>query len=171
MHWLKSKTFWLTGLSGSGKTTLANELYRKFGEINERCTVLDGDNIRSGLCRDLGFAKIDRSENIRRVAEVARLMNDAGVIVIVALISPFRKDRDNARMIIGQNKFIEIYLSTCLDVCENRDPKGLYKKARNGLIDEFTGITSPYEIPINQQVTIDTSIMTIDECINMIFHN
>lgn len=150
-------TIWLTGLSAAGKSTLAFALERTLIESGHPCYVLDGDNVRHGLNNNLGFSPEDRSENIRRVAEVAKLMNDAGLIVITAFISPFRADRDNARAIIGEGVFQEVFVDAGLDACEERDPKGLYKKARVGQIPEFTGISSPYEVPLNPELVIATA--------------
>lgn len=150
-------TFWLTGLSGAGKSTLSYALERELLKHGHACYVLDGDNVRHGLNRDLGFSAEDRGENIRRVAEVARLMNDAGLIVITSFISPFRADRAMAKEIIEAHRFREVYVSTPLAVCEARDPKGLYKKARDGQLQNFTGISSPYEMPESADLTIDTS--------------
>ncbi len=158
-------TIWLTGLSGSGKSTLAFELERQLLLQGRLAFVMDGDNIRHGLSRDLGFSPQDRSENIRRVAEVARLFNEAGLIIITSFISPYRQDRDMARQIIGSQRFIETHLSTGLDVCEQRDPKGLYKKARQGEIAEFTGISAPYEAPEAAQLVIDTGCSTIAQSV------
>lgn len=153
----KPLTIWLTGLSAAGKSTLAFALESMLIEAGHPCYVLDGDNVRHGLNSNLGFSVEDRSENIRRVAEVAKLMNDAGLIVITAFISPFRADRNKARAIIGEGIFQEIYVDTDLAACEERDPKGLYKKARAGDIADFTGITSPYEPPLNPELAIDNS--------------
>lgn len=153
----KPLTIWLTGLSAAGKSTLAFALERLLIEAGHLCYVLDGDNVRHGLNSNLGFSAEDRSENIRRVAEVARLMNDAGLIVITAFISPFRDDRAKARAIIGEGLFQEVYVSTDLAACEARDPKGLYKKARAGQVPDFTGISSPYEAPENPALVIDTA--------------
>lgn len=153
----KPLTIWLTGLSAAGKSTLAFALERLLIEAGHPCYVLDGDNVRHGLNSNLGFSAEDRSENIRRVAEVAKLMNDAGLIVITAFISPFRDDRANARAIIGEGLFQEVYVSADLAACEARDPKGLYKKARAGQVPDFTGISSPYEAPENPALVIDTS--------------
>lgn len=153
----KPLTIWLTGLSAAGKSTLAFALERLLIEAGHPCYVLDGDNVRHGLNNNLGFSAEDRSENIRRVAEVAKLMNDAGLIVITAFISPFRDDRAKARAIIGNGVFQEVYVSADLAACEERDPKGLYKKARAGQVPEFTGISSPYEAPYAPELTIDTS--------------
>jgi adenylyl-sulfate kinase len=150
-------TIWLTGLSAAGKSTLAFALERILIESGHPCYVLDGDNLRHGLNNNLGFSPEDRSENIRRVAEVAKLMNDAGLIVITAFISPFRADRDSARAIIGDGVFQEVFIDAGLDACEERDPKGLYKKARAGQIPEFTGISSPYEAPLNPELVVATA--------------
>jgi bifunctional enzyme CysN/CysC len=140
-------TIWLTGLSGSGKSTIAKELELRLLKQGVKAFILDGDNVRHGLNRDLGFSPEQRSENIRRVAEVARLMNDAGLVVITAFISPYEADRNQAREVIGDERFLEIHVDTPLDVCESRDPKGLYAKARAGEIKSFTGISAPYEPP------------------------
>lgn len=158
-------TIWLTGFSGSGKSTIAFELERQLISANYLVFVLDGDNVRHGLSRDLGFSPIDRTENIRRVAEVAKLFNDAGMLVITSFISPYQLDRELARNIIGKDRFIETYISTDLHTCEQRDPKGLYKKVRQGNIPEFTGISAPYEPPINPEVTIDTRQLSVDESV------
>lgn len=143
----QGKVIWFTGLSGSGKSTLANALEHALHQAGKHTYILDGDNIRQGLNKDLGFSDADRVENIRRIAEVARLMADAGLIVITAFISPFKKERKMARGLIGSEHFLEVYVSTPLAVCEERDPKGLYKKARSGNITHMTGISSPYEVP------------------------
>ncbi len=161
-------TVWITGLSGSGKSTLAFELEKQLFASKHLVYVLDGDNIRHGLNRDLGFSPKDRTENIRRVAEVAKLFNDAGLLVVTAFISPYRQDRDLAREIIGKDRFIETWLSTELDVCEQRDPKGLYKKVRGGSIAEFTGISAPYEAPQHPELQIDTGKLSIEECVAQI---
>lgn len=162
------QTFWLTGLSGAGKSTLAYALERELISNGRACYVLDGDNVRHGLNRDLGFSAHDRSENIRRIAEVAKLMNDAGLIVITAFISPYRVDRELARQIIGTNYFIEVHIATPLEACEKRDVKGMYQRARSGELAEFTGISSPYEPPTNPAGCIDTSITPIDEAIKQL---
>jgi adenylylsulfate kinase len=151
---------WLTGFSAAGKSTLAFALERALIQAGYTCFVLDGDNVRHGLNRDLGFGVADRSENIRRIAEVAKLMNDAGLIVITAFISPFCDDRLKARNIIGEGVFQEIYVDADLATCEMRDPKGLYVKARRGEVAEFTGISSPYEPPLNPELTIHNSSET-----------
>lgn len=158
-------TFWLTGLSGSGKSTLANELEKRLVAMGRHTMLLDGDNIRLGLNKNLGFKESDRIENIRRVAEVAKLMNDAGLIVLTSFISPYERDRQSAREIIGED-FVEIYVNTPLEECERRDVKGLYRKARAGAIPNFTGISSPYETPKAPQITIDTSSMPLDEAVD-----
>jgi adenylylsulfate kinase len=153
----KAVTVWLTGLSGAGKSTIAYELERRLIELGHPCYVLDGDNIRHGLASDLGFSKEHRRENIRRVAHVAQLMNDAGLIVITALISPMDEDRAMAREIIGGDRFVETYLSASVDDCARRDPKGLYAKARAGAITSFTGVSAPYEPPANPDLCVDTT--------------
>jgi adenylylsulfate kinase len=158
-------TVWLTGLSGSGKSTIAFELERQLVASGHLAFVLDGDNIRHGLSKDLGFSPQDRKENIRRIAKVARLFNDAGLMVITAFISPYREDRAMARRIIGAERFIETHLCTDIHVCEGRDPKGLYKKVREGKIPEFTGISAPYEAPLEPELSIDTGNLGIDESV------
>jgi len=159
----KSVILWFTGLSGSGKSTLAHAVEEKLYELKCRTYVLDGDNIRHGLCGDLGFSDQDRVENIRRIGEVAKLFLEAGVISLTAFISPFRADRDNVRNLSPHGDFFEIYCKCSLDICETRDVKGLYKKARAGEIKEFTGINSPYEEPLNPEVTVDTGSETLEE--------
>ena len=154
-------TVWFTGLSGAGKSTLAFALEKRLLDLGQASYVLDGDNVRHGLNNKLGFSHADRTENIRRIAEVARLMNDAGLIVITAFISPFREDREVARRIIGADKFIEVHVSTPLTVCEERDPKGMYKRARAGKIQDFTGISSPYESPLEPVLSLDTAASDI----------
>lgn len=161
-------TVWLTGLSGSGKSTLAYALEKRLTEQGHACFVLDGDNVRQGLNRDLGFSADDRAENIRRVAEVAKLFNDAGLIVITAFISPFRADRAEAREIIGDDRFIEVFVDAPLETCEARDPKGLYAKARAGEIAEFTGVSSPYEPPESPAVLVRTAEMSADACLEAV---
>lgn len=157
------KVIWFTGLSGSGKSTLANALEVRLHAQGVRTYILDGDNIRHGLNKDLGFTDADRVENIRRIAEVAKLMADAGLIVMTAFISPFRQEREMARDLIGSDKFIEVYVSTSLDDCEKRDVKGLYKQARAGKIPNMTGINSPYEPPIDPKFTADTAVVSLEE--------
>ena len=167
----KPKVIWLTGLSGSGKSTLANELALKLHNEGKLVYVLDGDNVRMGLNKDLRFSSKDRKENIRRIAEVSNLMLDVGVIVITAFISPFIEERKKAKQIIGEENFVEVYIKADLRICEARDPKGLYKKARAGEIPMFTGITSPYEEPINPNMFIKTDEMTIQESVDFIYYN
>jgi len=163
----KGATLWLTGLSGSGKSTIARQLERELTDMGHACYILDGDNVRHGLNRDLGFSTEDRSENIRRIAEVARLFNDAGIIVITAFISPYIRDRQQAREVIGKS-FIEVFVDTPLKVCEKRDPKGLYKKARAGEIPQFTGITDPYEPPKKPELTLPTADLPADQAVDKI---
>jgi bifunctional enzyme CysN/CysC len=164
----KPLTIWFTGLSGSGKSTLANELEKRLVALGKHTMLLDGDNVRHGLNKNLGFKPADRVENIRRIAEVAKLMNDAGIIVITSFISPYEEDRRNAREIIGDECFLEIYVSTSVEECERRDVKGLYKKARAGEIPNFTGVTAPYEAPDEPFVDIDTEECSVDEAVNLI---
>lgn len=163
----KARTIWFTGLSGSGKSTLANEIEKRLVAMGKHTMLLDGDNVRMGLNNNLGFSDEDRVENIRRIAETAKLMNDAGLIVLTAFISPFRKDRRNANKIIGDD-YIEVFVSTPLEECEKRDIKGLYKKARDGVIKEFTGISSPYEEPENPSITVDTTNRSLDESVDLV---
>ncbi len=163
----KAMTIWMTGLSGSGKSTIANALEKRLFSMGRHTMLLDGDNVRMGLNKNLGFGEKDRIENIRRIAEVSKLMNDAGLIVLTAFISPYRKDRRSAKDIIGDN-FIEVYVNTPLEECERRDVKGLYKAARAGEIFDFTGITSPYEKPENPDIIVDTQKNDVDECVHQI---
>lgn len=158
----KAMTVWFTGLSGSGKSAIAGEVERKLFLEGYHTIVLDGDNLRSGLNKGLGFSPEDRKENIRRAAEVAKLLNDAGVIVLASFISPYKEDRQMAREILG-DAFVEVYVNTSLSVCEARDVKGLYARARHGEIKDFTGISSPYEVPSSPDITIDTSSGEIEE--------
>ncbi len=162
-----AKTIWFTGLSGSGKSTLANELEKRLVAMGRHTMLLDGDNVRMGLNKNLGFREADRIENIRRIAEVSKLMNDAGLIVLTSFISPFAQDRQNAREIIG-DAFMEVYVSTPIEECERRDVKGLYKMAREGKLDHFTGVTSPYEVPEHPDAVIDTAKYSIEECVDLI---
>ncbi len=164
----KGKVIWFTGLSGSGKSTIANALEKELHAQGKRTYILDGDNIRRGLNKDLGFTDADRVENIRRVAEVARLMMDAGMIVMTAFISPFRAEREMARELIGEESFIEVFVSTPLEVCEMRDPKGLYKKARSGRLPNMTGINSPYEPPSKPELAINTAQLECKESLKQI---
>jgi len=159
---------WLTGLSGAGKTTIAEELEHRLHALGFHTYTLDGDNLRTGLNRDLGFSAADRVENIRRVGEIARLMIDAGLIVIAAFISPFRSDRRLARSLVAPDQFIEIHVDVPLAIAEARDPKGLYARARRGEIADFTGISSPYEVPENPELVVDTSRMTAGEAVDRI---
>ncbi len=159
----KGVTIWLTGLSGSGKSTIAVELEHALIENRHQAYILDGDNIRHGLNKNLGFSPEDRTENIRRIGEVAKLFTDAGIITIAAFISPYREDRDAVRKLLNDGEFIEVYVECPLDVCEERDTKGLYKKARAGEVKDFTGISAPYEEPLNPELTIDSSKLTVEE--------
>ena len=159
---------WFTGLSGSGKSTLSRALEKELFIRRCHTYILDGDNIRFGLNRDLGFSPEDRTENIRRISEVARLMMDAGTICLTAFISPYRADRQGAREITPEGKFIEVYCKCSLDECERRDPKGLYKKARAGEIAEFTGISAPYEEPESAEVVVETDKHDVDQCVRQI---
>ncbi len=154
---------WFTGLSGSGKSTIANRVEEMLFEEGRHTYLLDGDNIRSGLNRDLGFGKADRVENIRRIAEVAKLFVDSGTIVLTAFISPYRSERESVREGVEDGEFIEIFVDTPLEICESRDPKGLYKKARAGEIPDFTGIDSDYEAPVDAEIVLKTAQMSIDE--------
>lgn len=166
----KPLTIWFTGLSGSGKSTLANALEKILHSRGRHTMLLDGDNVRLGLNSNLGFTEPDRMENIRRISEVAKLMNDAGLIVLTAFISPYRQDRERAREIIGRENFIEVFVSAPLEVCEKRDVKGLYVKARNGEIPNFTGITSPYEPPLSPDISIDTDRCSLDESVEKLLN-
>jgi adenylylsulfate kinase len=159
----KGATLWLTGLSGSGKSTLAHRVERRLLERSVFAYVLDGDNVRHGLNRDLGFSAEDRQENIRRLGEVAKLFTDAGAIVLTAFISPYRADRQRVRDLLAPGDFVEVYVAASIEVCESRDPKGLYAKARRGEIPDFTGISAPYEAPENAVVTVDTGELSLDE--------
>lgn len=160
----KSAILWYTGLSGAGKSTLANKVEEKLFERGLHTYVLDGDNVRHGLNKGLGFSADDRKENIRRIGEVAKLFVDGGVITSTAFVSPYRADRDMVREMVEQGEFIEIFVSASLDVCESRDPKGLYKKARAGEIKNFTGIDDPYEAPDAPEMSIDTGAKNLEEC-------
>ena len=164
----KSKVIWFTGLSGSGKTTLASALERNLFEKNFLTQVLDGDNIRTGINSNLGFSPDDRKENIRRIAEIAKLLVNSGVICLCAFVSPSEETRKIVRDIVGQQDFFEIFVSTPLEVCESRDVKGLYRKARVGEIKNFTGVSAPFEIPQNAILSIDTSDKTVEECVTIL---
>ena len=166
-----SFVIWFTGLSGSGKSTLANGLEELLFKRNIKCYALDGDNVRLGLNNDLDFSTEGRKENIRRVAEISQLMSDAGVLVIASFISPFKEDRERAKTIIGEKNFIEIFVDCPLEVCKQRDTKGLYSKAIKGEIKEFTGISSPYERPENPYLTIQSGTMSVKESVGYIFKN
>ncbi|MEH7399578.1 MULTISPECIES: adenylyl-sulfate kinase [Bacillaceae] len=159
---------WFTGLSASGKSTIANEIAKALYHLNVQQYVLDGDNIRHGLNKDLGFTDFDRTENIRRIGEVAKLFVDNGQIVLTAFISPFIADRNIVRSLVEQDEFIEVYVECPVETCESRDPKGLYKKAKNGEIQNFTGISSPYEAPINPEITLNTDKQSVQECVETI---
>ncbi len=165
-----AKVIWFTGLSGSGKTTLASNLEKELFFRRFFCQVLDGDNIRHGINNNLGFSEVDRMENIRRIAEVSKILINTGMIAICSFISPTDRIRKLARSIIGEEDFIEIFLNPPLEVCEQRDTKGLYKKARAGLIKDFTGISSPFEAPQNPVLEIDTSTTSIKDSVAMIFN-
>ncbi|MES2072358.1 MAG: adenylyl-sulfate kinase [Pseudomonadota bacterium] len=157
---------WFTGLSGAGKSTLAHAVEAKLHAMGVRTYVLDGDNVRHGLCGDLGFSAADRSENIRRIGEVSKLFADAGVMVLAAFISPFRADRDKVRGLVRQGDFVEIHCKCSVEVCEARDVKGLYKLARAGGVKEFTGISSPYEEPLSPELSIDTAELSLEQCVS-----
>ena len=164
----KPAIFWMTGLSGSGKSTIANAVEQQLAQKGFHTFLLDGDNIRHGLNKDLGFTEADRIENIRRIGEVSKLMADAGLIVITAFISPFRSERNMVRELVDTGEFIEIFVDTPLQIAEKRDVKGLYAKARAGELKNFTGIDSPYERPSKPEITIDTSELSIDEAAEII---
>jgi adenylylsulfate kinase len=170
LHRHRAFVLWFTGLSGSGKSTLAHALEERLHQLRLSTFVLDGDNIRHGLCQDLGFAESDRNENVRRVVEVAKLLMNAGVVTITALISPLEKQRKVAREQLSKQSgdFVEIYCKCSLDVCEQRDVKGLYKKARTEKMENFTGVSSPYEPPQAPDIAIETNVLTVDESVNLI---
>lgn len=159
---------WFTGLSGAGKSTVADAVEQKLFELGHHTYLLDGDNVRHGLNKDLGFSDADRVENIRRIGEIAKLFADAGLIVMSAFISPFRSDRQMVRDLVEQKEFVEVYISTPLSTCEERDPKGLYKKARSGQIKNFTGIDSDYEVPHHPEVTLNTAELDVNECVDRV---
>jgi adenylylsulfate kinase len=161
----RSAVLWFTGLSGSGKSTLAHAVEDRLHQLNCRTYVLDGDNIRHGLCSDLGFSVADRSENIRRISEAAKLLVESGVIAMTAFISPFHTDRQRARGIFPHGDFIEIFCQASLEVCEQRDVKGLYRRARAGEVKEFTGISSPYEAPLAPELVVSTGECPLDDCV------
>lgn len=166
----QSAILWFTGLSGSGKSTISVALEKALYKKNIHTYRLDGDNIRHGLNKNLGFSPNDRTENIRRIGEVAKLMIDAGLMTLTAFISPYLEDREQVRKLVAANQFIEIYVKASLEVCEDRDPKGLYKKARLGEIKDFTGIDSPYEEPESPEIIIDTDKLTVDQSVQKIVH-
>ena len=164
----KPVILWFTGFSGSGKSTVAGALESALHQQGVHTYLLDGDNVRHGLCKDLGFSDEDRVENIRRVGELSKLMVDAGLVVLTAFISPFQAERDMVRNLVGDGEFIEVFLDTPLDVCEQRDPKGLYKKARAGEIKHFTGIDSDYQVPVNPEIRIDTNANSLEQSVQQL---
>lgn len=164
----KSAVLWFTGLSNSGKSTIAHAVEERLFQLSCRTFVFDGDNVRHGLCADLGFSREDRVENIRRIGEMTKLFTDAGVIALTAFISPFRSERDRVRGLFEKGGFIEIFCRCPLEVCEQRDVKGHYKRARTGEIKEFTGISSPYEEPINPELTLNTSEQNLEACVRQV---
>lgn len=164
----KGVILWFTGLSGAGKSTLAHAVEKALFDSGCRTFVFDGDNVRHGLCKDLGFSAEDRQENIRRIGEMSKLFLEAGVIALTAFISPFKSDRDRVRSLVGDGEFIEIYCKADLTVCEQRDVKGLYGKARRGEIKDFTGISSPYEPPVNPELELDTGSEGLDVCVQKV---
>lgn len=163
-----SFVIWFTGLSGSGKSTVANAVASRLYKNEIRNYVLDGDNIRHGLNNDLGFSEEDRKENIRRIGEVSKLFVDGAQVVLTAFISPFQADRQVVRDLLEEEEFVEVFVKCPIDECEKRDPKGLYVKARQGIIPEFTGITSPYEEPQNPELVVETNLYTVDECVDQV---
>ncbi|MGG3739455.1 adenylyl-sulfate kinase [Aeribacillus pallidus] len=164
----KSVVLWFTGLSGAGKSTLSVEVEKELHQMGIRTYILDGDNIRHGLNKNLGFSAEDRKENIRRIGEVSKLMVDAGIVTLTAFISPYREDRDMVRQLLGENEFVEIYVKCSLEECEKRDPKDLYKKARAGEIKGFTGIDDPYEEPENPELIVETDKQTLEESVQQV---
>ncbi len=163
-----SVILWFTGLSGAGKSTLAHAVEERLHQLGARTFVFDGDNVRHGLCSDLGFSDADRQENIRRIGEMSKLIIEAGVIALTAFISPFRADRDRVRALADDGDFIEVYCCASVDECESRDVKGLYARARSGEIKAFTGISSPYEEPENPELVVDTGSLPLDECVEQV---
>ena len=164
----KSTIIWFTGLSGAGKSTLAHAVEERLHQMGCRVFVIDGDNVRHGLCADLGFSDQDRVENIRRVGELAKLFVEAGVMALTAFISPFKADRDKVRQLVPTGDFIEIYCQASLDICEQRDVKGLYKRARAGEIPDFTGISSPYEVPEDPELVVETGTQALEICVDQV---
>jgi len=163
-----SFVLWFTGLSGSGKSSLANALEKRLFDTNHNVLVLDGDNIRHGLCSDLGFSESDRHENIRRIGEVTKLFVESGTIILAAFISPYEEDRQQIRSLLGDGEYYEVFCDCDLKTCEERDPKGIYKRARNGEIDNFTGISAPYQKPVNPDVRVNSAKQTIDEEVEIV---
>jgi adenylylsulfate kinase len=166
----KAQLIWFVGLSGSGKSTLASRVEQELHQMGRLTYILDGDNVRSGLNKDLDFSEASRMENIRRIGEVSKLMVDAGLVVITAFISPFRSDRETIRELVGVDRFVEVHVDCPIEECEKRDVKGLYAKARQGLISNFTGISSPFEAPEQPEVRVQTHLNDIDECTNTIIN-
>lgn len=166
----RSTILWFTGLSGAGKSTLAHAVEQRLHEVRARTYVLDGDNVRHGLCGDLGFSAVDRGENIRRIGEMSKLFVDAGIIVLTAFISPYRSDRDRVRALVPPGDFLEIHCRCSVDVCESRDVKGLYKKARAGIVKDFTGISSPYEEPLAAELVVDTAELDLERCVELVLN-
>jgi adenylylsulfate kinase len=164
----KGVVLWFTGLSGAGKSTLAHAIEERLHQLGSHTFVFDGDNVRHGLCSDLGFSNEDRTENLRRIGEMTKLFLEAGIISLTAFISPFRKDRERVRALIPHGDFLEIYCKCSIDVCENRDVKGLYKRARAGEIKDFTGISSPYEEPVSPELSLDTGSLSLEECVETV---
>lgn len=168
MNGHRSLVVWFTGLSGSGKSTLSHAVEEKLHEIGCRTFVLDGDNVRHGLCGDLGFSEDDRRENMRRIGEMAKLFAEAGVITLTAFISPYRADRQRVRQLFDPDDFVEVYCRCPLEVCEARDVKGMYRRARAGEIRDFTGISSPYEEPVTPELTVDTGCLSLGQCVDQV---
>lgn len=165
----KSLVVWFTGLPSSGKSTIAHTVEKKLYEKGIRTYTFDGDNVRHGLCSDLGFSEKDREENLRRIAEVIKLFLDAGIVVLAAFVSPFKKHREKVRQIVGQEDFIEIYCRCPVEICEMRDPKGMYKKAKAGEIKEYTGVSAPYEEPETPDLIIDTHLLALEDSVEKVF--
>lgn len=164
----KSIALWFTGLPSSGKSTIAHAVEKKLYEMGVRTYTFDGDNVRHGLCSDLGFSPEDRAENLRRIAEMIKLFLDAGIVVFAAFVSPYKKDRERVRKIVSEKDFVEIYCRCPVEVCEKRDPKGMYKKARVGEIKNYTGVSAPYEEPENPDLILDTHLLTLEESVNRV---